>query len=111
MIADTMTNKRFQAILKELCIRCKKLNISLVLITVNVSPVFIFLFQRTLVMKIHNQRELQQIAINHSADIDYKNLIKIYKKCTIKPYSFFVIDATLSANDPLRFRKNLLDPL
>ena len=33
MIADTMTNKKFQAIIKELFIRCRKLNISLVFIT------------------------------------------------------------------------------
>ena len=34
-------------------------------------------------MKIHNRRELQQIAINHSADIDYKDfkdLQKLYKR-------------------------------
>ena len=40
-------------------------------------------------MKIHNKRELQQIAINHSADIDYKDFMKIYRKCTSKPYPFF----------------------
>ena len=63
-------------------------------------------------MKIHNKRELQQIAINHSADIDYKNFIKIYKKFTTsEPYSFLTIDITLPANDSLRFRKNLLDSL
>ena len=33
MIADIMTNKKFQAIIKELFIRCRKLNISLVSIT------------------------------------------------------------------------------
>ena len=33
MIANSMTNKRFQAIIKELFIRCRKLNISLVFIT------------------------------------------------------------------------------
>ena len=33
MIADIMTNRRFQAIIKELFIRCRKLNISLVFIT------------------------------------------------------------------------------
>ena len=33
MIADIMTNERFQAIIKELFIRCRKLNISLVFIT------------------------------------------------------------------------------
>ena len=61
--------------------------------------------------KIHNKRELQQIAINHSADIDYKDFMEIYRKCTSEPYSFLTIDTTLPSNDPLRFRKNHLDPL
>ena len=33
MIADIITNKKFQAIIKKLFIRCRKLNISLVFIT------------------------------------------------------------------------------
>ena len=57
-------------------------------------------------MKAHNKRELQQIAINHSANIDYKDFMKIYRKCTSEPYSFLTIDTTLPANDSLR--KNLL---
>ena len=60
-------------------------------------------------MKIHNKRELQNIAINHSADIDYKDFMKIYRKCTSEPNSFLTIDTTLPANNSLRFRKNLLD--
>ena len=59
-------------------------------------------------MKIPNKRELQQIALNHSRDIVFKDFMKIYKKCTAKPYSFLVIDTTLSDN-PLRLRKNLLE--
>ena len=59
-------------------------------------------------MNIDNKRELQQIAINHSADIDYKDFMKIYKKCTRETYSFLTIDTTLPTNDPLTFRKNLL---
>ena len=59
-------------------------------------------------MKINNMRELQNIAINHSADIDYKDFVKIYIECTKEPYSFLTIDTTLPASDPLRFRKNLL---
>ena len=43
-------------------------------------------------MKIHNIRELRQIAINHSADIDYKDFMKIYKNCTNEPYSFLTVD-------------------
>ena len=38
-----------------------------------------------LIMKIHNKRELQQIAINHSADIDYRDFLRIYRNCTNEP--------------------------
>ena len=58
-------------------------------------------------MKIPNKRELQQIPIIHSSDINTKDFIKIYNKCTDKPYSFLVNDTTLSLDDPLQFRKNL----
>ena len=64
-----------------------------------------------LIMKINNKRELQNIAINHSADIDYKDFIKIYRECTKEPFKFLTIDTTLSASNPLRFRKNLIDYL
>ena len=59
-------------------------------------------------MKINNKRELQNITINHSANIDYKDFMKIYRECTKETYSFLTIDTTLPASDLLRFRKNLL---
>ena len=62
-------------------------------------------------MKINNKRELKNIAINHSADIDYKDFMKIYRECTKEPYNFLTIDTTLSANNLLRFRKNLFESL
>ena len=34
--------------------------------------------------------------------------MELYKKCTVKEYSLLVIDATLLSDNPLRFRKNLL---
>ena len=58
-------------------------------------------------MKISNKRELQLIAFNHSSDIDVKDWLNLYKKCTAKPYSFLVIDATLASDNLLRFKKNL----
>ena len=61
-----------------------------------------------LMMKVNNRKELQNIALNHSAGIDYKDFVKIYRECTKKPYSFLTIDTTLPASNPLRFRKNLL---
>ena len=54
-------------------------------------------------MKIPSKRELQQIALNHSSDIDFKAFMKTYKKCTTEPYLLLVNDTTLPPDDPLRF--------
>ena len=62
-----------------------------------------------LIMKLNKKRELQNIAINHSTNIDYKDFMKIYKEFTKEPCNFLTIDAILPASDPLRFRKNLFD--
>ena len=73
MIADIMANKRFQVKIKELSIGCRKLNISFVFITQSYFsvPKDVRLNSTDyLIMKINNNRELQTIAINHSADID-----------------------------------------
>ena len=113
-IADIMTNKKFQAIIKELFVRCRKLNVSLVFITQSYFSVPKHVRLNSthyLTMKINNKRELQNIAINHSADIDNQDFIKIYRECTKEPYNFLTIDTTLPASDPLRFRKNLFDSL
>ena len=59
-------------------------------------------------MKISNKRQLQQIALNHTSDIDFKDFMKNYKKYTKEPYSFLVNDITLPSDESLRFRKNLL---
>ena len=60
------------------------------------------------IMKIPNKRELQQMASNHSSDIDFKDFIKLYKDHTKQPYSLSVNDTTFSSDNPLRFRKSLL---
>ena len=59
-------------------------------------------------MKINNKRKSQNIALNHSPDIDYKDFVKIYREYIKEPNSFLTIDTTLPANDPSWFRKNLL---
>ena len=57
-------------------------------------------------MAIPNKRGLQQIAFNHSSDIDFKDVMNLYKKCTPKPYCFSVIDATLALdNQSFMFQK------
>ena len=111
MIAEMIDNRRLNPIVTELFIRGRKLNISIVFITqsyfkvpkdVGLNSTHFF------VMKFPNKRELQQIALNHSSDIDFKDFVKIYKKYTKEPYSFLVNDTTLPSYNPLRFRKNLL---
>ena len=93
-------------------IRGRKFNISLVFITQSyfkVSKDVKLNSTHFFIMKIPNKRELQQIALNHSSDIDTKDFIKIHKKCTAEPYSFLVNDATLASDNPLRFRKNIFN--
>ena len=111
MIVDMINNTKLNPVVTELFIRGRKLNISIVFITqsyfkvpkdIRLNSTHFF------ITKILNKRELQQTALNHSSDIDFKDFIKIYKKCTAEPYSFLVNDATLPSDDPLRFRKNLL---
>ena len=91
MIADVINNKILNPIVPELFIRGRKLNISIVLITqsylkvpkdVRLNATHFF------IMKIPNKRELQQIAVNHSSDIDFKKFTKIHKKYIAKPYFF-----------------------
>ena len=112
MIADVINNKKLNSIVTELFIRGRKLNISFAFITqsyfkvpkdVGINSTHFF------VMKIPNKRELQQIALNNSSNINSKDFIKIYKKYTAKPYSCLVNDATLASDNPLRFRKNLFN--
>ena len=114
MIADIMTNTKFQAIIKELFVRCRKLYISLVFITQSYFSVpkdARLNSTHNLIMKINNRIELKNVAINHSADIDYKDFVKSYRKCTKEPYNFLAIDTKLPSSDPLRFRKNLFESL
>ena len=114
MIADIMTNKKFQSIIKDLFIRCRKQDISLVFITQSYFSVpkdVRLSSTHYLIMEINNKRELQNISINHSADIDFKDFMKIYRECTREPYSFLTIDTTSPSSNPLRFRKNLSDTL
>ena len=110
MIADMINNKKLNSIITELFIRGRKLNIFLVFVTQSYFKVPKNVRLNTthfFIMKILNKRELQQIEINHSSDINTKDFANIYKKCASTPYSFLVNDTTLASDDPLRFRKNL----
>ena len=92
-----MSDKKALQVLKDLFITCRKLNISLCFLTQSY-----FSIQKDvrlncthyILFKLHNKRELQIIAINHSAGIEYKDFIKIYRDCTKKLYNFLTIDTT-----------------
>ena len=79
-----MSNKKFQTIIKGPFIRYRKLNISFVFITQSYFSVSKDVRVNTthyFIMKTKNKRELRNIAINHSVDIDYQRFKKIYKEC------------------------------
>ena len=107
MIADIMRSKKFKVIVKELFIRCRKLNISIVFITRS--------YFRTpkdarlnsthyILMKIGNKKELKSIAEENSGHLDFKDFLKIYNRCTREPYSFMMVDTR--PNACVTFKKN-----
>ena len=100
-----MSNKEFQAIIKDLFIRCRKLSISLAFI----SQVYCFVpkdvrlsITHFYAMKINSKGELQNIAIHDSGDIDYRDFVKIYRECTKELFSFLTVNTTLRASDPFK---------
>ena len=108
MIADMMSSKKFKAIIKELFISCRKLNISIVFITQS--------YFRTpkdarlnsthyAIMKIQSKKELQNIEQENSGDINFKDFLKTYKDYTSEPYSCMIIDTAVPCKNPMRFKK------
>ena len=87
MIADMVNNNKLNPIVTELFIRGRKLNISIVFITLSYFKVpkdVRLNSAHFFIMKISNKREIQQIALNHSLDIDFKDL-----KNTLKNHTLF----------------------
>ena len=107
-----LDNKKLDPVVTELFIRGRKLIISLVFITKYYVPV-----QKSIrlnsthyfIMRISNKHGLQQIALNHSPDVNFRYFMYLYKKCNTRPFSFLVIDTTLAFDNLLCFRKNLLE--
>ena len=116
MTSHVMSDEKAQQFLKNFFIRCRKLNISLcLLVFVNISQSYFSVPKDArlncihyIIFKLNNKRELQNIAINHSADIDYKDFVKIYRDCTKESYDFLTIDTAQSVDK--RFKKNFNDP-
>ena len=112
MIADIMRSEKFKAIVKELFIRCRKVNISIVFITQS--------YFRTpkdarlnsthyTLMKIGNKKELKSIAEENSGHLDFKDFLKTCNHCTDKPYSFMMVDTRPTAR--ITFKKKINEPI
>ena len=94
VIADMLSNKTLNPIVTELFFRGRKLNISVVLTTESylAVPKYIRLNSTNyFVMTVPNKTELQKIAFNHSSDTDFQDFVNLYKKCTAKPYFFWLL--------------------
>ena len=107
-----MRSEKFKAIVKELFIRCRKLNISIVFIT---QSYFRSLKDARLnsthyiLMKIGNKKELKSIAEENLGHSDFKEFLKIYNYCTREPYSFMMVDTRPTAR--VTFKKNFSEPV
>ena len=110
MVADIFSNKEPNPTVTELVITGRKLNISIVFIrqayfgvpkNIRLNSTHIF------VMTIPSKRKIQQIAFNHSLDIDLQDVMRPCKKCTTKSYSFIIIDTTLASDNSSHFRNKL----
>ena len=112
MIADIMRSEKFKAIVKELFIRCRELNISIVFITQS--------YFRTpkdarlnsthyILMKIGNKKNLKSIAEENSGHLDSKEFLKIYNYCMREPYSFVMVDTRPTSR--VTFKKNFDEPI
>ena len=110
MIADIMRSEKFKAIVQELFIRCRKLNIAIVFITQS--------YFRTpkdarlnsthyILMKMGNKKELKSTAEENSGHLDFKDFLKIYNYCTKDPYSFMMVDTRPTAR--VTFKKTLMN--
>ena len=98
-----INNKKLNSVVTELFIGERKLDITLVFNTQSCFNVLKDVRLNT------DERGLKQIAINHSSGISTKDFANIYRKCTVKPYSLLVNDATLASENLLRFIKLYLE--
>ena len=86
-----LSNIKLNATVTELFVRSRKLNISLVFITISYLAVpknIRISSTHYFIMKIPNKRELQQIVVNHSSDIDLQVFMSIYQECSVNKYFF-----------------------
>ena len=107
MIADIMRSEKFKSIVKELFLRCRKINISIAFITQSYfrTPKDLRLNSTHYILtKIGNKKELKSIAQENSGHLDFKDFLRIYNYCTKELYSFMLVDTRPTAS--VTFKKN-----
>ena len=111
MLADMEPNKKLNPLVTELSLKERKLNILLIFISqfyFKVSKTIELHVTHYFIIKIPEKRELQQMTSNHLSDIKFKDFMKFYKDYSKEPFSFLVRGTTLSSDNLLRVKKNLL---
>ena len=112
MIADIMRSEKFKAIVKELFIRYRKLNISIVFIMQSYfrTPKDARLNSTDIMLiKIGDKKDLKSIAEENSGHLDFKDFLKVYNYCTKEPYLFMMVDTRPTAC--VTFKKNFNEPV
>ena len=92
LIVDMPSNKNFHPTVTELFTRGRQLNISLIFIKQSyfAVPKNIRLnYLHYFIMKILSNQELQQITFSCSSDIDFRDFMNFYKKCTFTNHFLF----------------------
>ena len=112
MIADIMRSEKFKAIVKELFIRYRKVNISIVFIMQSYfrTPKDARLNSTDIMLiKIGDKKDLKSIAEENSGHLDFKDFLKVYNYCTKEPYLFMMVDTRPTAC--VTFKKNFNEPV
>ena len=111
MIVDMINNKKLNPAVTELFIKGRKWDISIFFITqlhFKVPKDVRLNSTHFLIMTVLNKREIQQMALNHSSDIEFKDFIKIYENVLLDHILFWLM-IQLPSDNSLRSRKNLLN--
>ena len=114
MITYIFSNKNVNQIVTELFIKKRRLNISPAFVAQSCFAVP----KKTklhsihyVIMKIPNKREIQQITLNYSSNVEFRNFMSLYKKCNADSSYSLVIGAILASHNHFHFRKNLLEEI
>ena len=111
MIADMLSNQALNPMVTALFIRGIKLNFTCFYYTILICCAKRHQTKFYALFYYENSKLIRTSTnwIHNSSDIDLEDFMNLYKKCTVKTYSFLSIDPTIASDNPLRFKKNLIE--